>query len=126
MAGKALSKDQKREKQARGLLRGAVDFHIHSAPDVFPRLLSDIEIARQAKRAGMAAVLIKSHVTMTADRAKIAPGGQSVSRLPGNYLNRAGWEPEAHGVERPPRWVPARYGWPTLNALRTRFGIGRN
>jgi len=119
MAGKALSKDQKREKQARGLLRGAVDFHIHSAPDVFPRLLSDIEIARQAKRAGMAAVLIKSHVTMTADRAKIA---QEVSRFPvfgGITLNRQVGGLNALAVESAAK-MGARQVWmPTLHAAHT-------
>lgn len=64
--------DRKLEREARELLRGAVDFHIHTAPDIFPRLLNDIEAARQAKRAGMRAIVIKSHVTITADRARVA------------------------------------------------------
>ncbi|NWF55366.1 MAG: hypothetical protein HXY45_11305 [Syntrophaceae bacterium] len=72
MFGKNAGQDRKREKQARDLLRGAVDFHIHSAPDVYPRILDDIEIARRAKRAGMAGVVLKSHLTITADRAQIA------------------------------------------------------
>jgi hypothetical protein len=62
----------KLEKEARELIRGAVDFHIHTGPDIYPRLLNDIEVARQAKEAGMRAVLIKSHATITADRAQIA------------------------------------------------------
>jgi hypothetical protein len=53
-------------------LEGAIDFHIHTGPDVFPRLLSDIEAAQQAKAAKMKAILLKNHVTCTADRAKIA------------------------------------------------------
>ena len=60
------------EEKARNLLEGAVDFHVHTGPDVFPRIVSDIEVARQAKEWKMRAVLIKSHVTITADRAKIA------------------------------------------------------
>jgi hypothetical protein len=46
--------------------------HIHSAPDVRPRRLDDLEAARQAAGAGMRAILFKSHVTCTADRAVIA------------------------------------------------------
>jgi hypothetical protein len=46
--------------------------HIHAAPDVRARKLNDIELARSAKEAGMAAIVLKSHVTLTADRAKIA------------------------------------------------------
>jgi hypothetical protein len=51
---------------------GLIDAHVHSAPDVRPRKLDDIGVARAAAAAGMRAVLIKSHVTITADRASIA------------------------------------------------------
>ena len=67
------------EKQAREMLRGAIDFHIHTGPDIYPRLMNDIEVARQAKRAGMKAILIKSHATITGDRAQIT---QAVTGLP--------------------------------------------
>lgn len=53
-------------------LHGLIDMHIHSGPDVRPRLLDDIEVVRAAKEVGMRALLIKSHVTLTADRAFIA------------------------------------------------------
>jgi len=53
-------------------LSGFIDVHVHSAPDVRPRSLDDVEVARGAAAAGMAGVLIKSHVTITADRAAIA------------------------------------------------------
>lgn len=69
---KADAGEQKLKKEARELIRGAVDFHIHTGPDIYPRLLNDIEVARQAKRAGMRAILIKSHVTISADRAQVA------------------------------------------------------
>jgi predicted TIM-barrel fold metal-dependent hydrolase len=67
------------EKKAKEMLRGAIDFHIHTGPDIYPRLLNDIEVARQAKRAGMKAILIKSHATITGDRAQIA---QTVAGFP--------------------------------------------
>ena len=67
------------EKQAGKMLQGTIDFHIHTGPDIYPRLLNDIEVARQAKRAGMKAILIKSHATITGDRAQIA---QSVTNFP--------------------------------------------
>jgi hypothetical protein len=53
-------------------LTGTIDLHIHTHPDVQPRLLDDIQVAEAAKRAGMRAILIKSHVVLTADRASIA------------------------------------------------------
>src|SRR5512143_2093378 len=67
------------EKKAKEMLKGAIDFHIHTGPDIYPRLLNDIEVARQAKRAGMKAILIKSHATVTGDRAQIA---QAVTDFP--------------------------------------------
>jgi hypothetical protein len=50
-------------------LEGAVDLHVHSAPDVDKRRFNDLELARSAKDAGMAAVLIKSHQNSTVERA---------------------------------------------------------
>lgn len=57
---------------ARDLLRGAIDVHIHTAPDIVPRLLNDFELAEAAREAGMAAIVLKSHHMLTADRAQIA------------------------------------------------------
>lgn len=54
------------------LLKGIIDIHIHSAPDVRERRLSDIELAREAARVGAKAIVIKSHVVPTMDRAFIA------------------------------------------------------
>jgi hypothetical protein len=45
---------------------------VHSSPDRTPRSIDDIEAAHQAQRAGMAGILLKSHCTITADRATIA------------------------------------------------------
>jgi hypothetical protein len=50
-------------------LDGAVDLHVHSAPDVDPRRYDDIDLAREAARAGMGAILIKSHQNSTVERA---------------------------------------------------------
>ena len=57
---------------ARDLLQGALDLHIHAAPDIVPRLLDDLALARAARDAGMAAIVLKSHHMLTADRAQIA------------------------------------------------------
>ena len=50
-------------------LEGAVDLHVHSAPDVDIRRFNDIELAREAARARMGAILIKSHQNSTVERA---------------------------------------------------------
>jgi hypothetical protein len=60
------------EKRVQRLLEGSIDAHIHSAPDIFPRILNDVELAVLAKQEKMRAILIKSHVVITADRAEIA------------------------------------------------------
>src|SRR6266478_10035360 len=52
-------------------LEGAVDLHVHSSPDVDPRRFDDIELAREAVRAGMSALLIKSHQNSTVERASL-------------------------------------------------------
>ena len=50
-------------------LEGAVDLHVHSAPDVDVRRFNDIELAQEAARAGMGAILVKSHQNSTLERA---------------------------------------------------------
>jgi hypothetical protein len=50
-------------------LEGAADLHVHSSPDVDPRRYDDFDLAREAARAGMSAVLIKSHQNSTVERA---------------------------------------------------------
>lgn len=71
-------------------LRGSIDFHVHSAPDVTARLYDDLELVQRAKTAGMAGIVLKNHVTPTADRAviahKVVPG---IEVYGGVVLNQA-------------------------------------
>lgn len=50
-------------------VEGAIDLHVHSAPDIDRRRYNDIELVREAARARMTAVLIKSHQNSTVERA---------------------------------------------------------
>jgi len=59
------------EPIANGALRGAIDIHLHSAPDSRPRSLDAIEAARQAKAAGMRAIVLKNHYEYTSGLAYI-------------------------------------------------------
>lgn len=52
-------------------LKGIIDMHIHSAPDIRQRKLDDIEIMEAAVERGVRAVVIKSHMVPTADRATL-------------------------------------------------------
>lgn len=53
------------------LLQGAIELHCHSAPSVFARRQDDWELVEDIKAAGMAGVLIKSHESLTSDRATL-------------------------------------------------------
>ena len=53
------------------LMQGAYDLHMHAAPSPFQRQLDDYELLRQADRAGMAGILLKSHYESTAARATL-------------------------------------------------------
>ena len=67
-------------------------------PDSRPRSVDDIEASRLAAEAGMRAILLKNHFTMTADRAAIAMGQvDGLEIFGGLVLNRAvgGINPEA-------------------------------
>lgn len=54
------------------ILQGACDLHVHTNPDVFPRLVDDVEAARGAKAYGFRAIVTKSHQLETASRAHFA------------------------------------------------------
>src|SRR4051794_13052134 len=54
-----------------GLLEGAFDTHIHSAPDVLPRKFNDLELGQRFKARRMAGFVLKSHYICTADRATL-------------------------------------------------------
>lgn len=98
-------------------LHGLIDMHVHTAPDVRERALDDIDAASEAAHAGMSAIVIKSHVTATADRAAIAHRlVPSVRVFGGIALNEAvgGLNPSA--VEAALQ-MDARVVWmPTISA----------
>ena len=59
-------------------LKGAIDFHVHQAPDSVQRAIDADDLARLAKSHGMRALVMKSHREPTASLAflvrKIVPG----------------------------------------------------
>jgi hypothetical protein len=104
------------EKQVMDLLEGAIDIHIHSAPDVYTRVLNDIDLARQAKEARMGAILIKNHFTITADRAQIASDETDFPVFGGIALNLTVGGLNFHAVDNALK-LGAKIVWlPTLHA----------
>ncbi len=53
------------------MMRGIIDLHYHSAPDVKPRKLSDLELMEAGVAIDARAVVIKTHFAPTADRAAL-------------------------------------------------------
>ncbi|MGC9517354.1 MAG: DUF6282 family protein [Methanomicrobiales archaeon] len=60
------------KKLEKNLLKGFVDTHIHTSPDIRPRLLNDMEAASEAKSEKMEAIIIKCHAESTVGRAQMA------------------------------------------------------
>jgi hypothetical protein len=52
-------------------LEGVIDLHVHAAPDVRPRCVTDLALAWEAAGRGMRGFLLKSHYGETAGRAAI-------------------------------------------------------
>ncbi|MGO9961756.1 MAG: DUF6282 family protein [Solirubrobacteraceae bacterium] len=105
-------------ERARELVRGGFDTHVHIAPDVVPRAIDDLSLARRFRELGMAGFVLKSHYGSTAERASVVcaavPG---VLALGAVSLNRAvgGLNPLA--VEIAAR-EGARIVWlPTVDAV---------
>lgn len=99
---------------------GAFDLHVHTAPDVYPRSVDDDELLADAAAAGMRGILLKSHHTLTADRAalavKAAGERNGVRVLGGLVLNRSvgGLNPVA--VETAVEFGARQIWLPTLHA----------
>src|ERR671934_481110 len=95
---------------------GVIDFHVHSHPDVFGRSMDDLDVAQLAKARGMRGIVLKNHVSTTADRAalvmKVVPG---IEVFGGIVLNNAvgginpsavEWMHRVHGSRGKVVWLP--------------------
>jgi hypothetical protein len=106
------------EKQVMDLLEGAIDMHIHAAPDVYPRILNDVELALQAKEMGMRAIVIKNHFVITADRAQIASAVANFPVFGGIALNLQVGGLNRHAVDTALK-LGAKIVWlPTLHSRK--------
>jgi len=79
-------------------IKGACDLHIHAAPDIFPRLADDVEMAEVCREAGMRAIVFKCHADTTVSRAwhtsRAVPGIKALGGVVLN-LNVGGINPAA-------------------------------
>ena len=71
-------------------MHGAIDVHVHSEPDLFPRIADDVGVCRHAAELGLRAIVLKCHSERTTSRAfltqQLVPG---ITVLGGIVLNRA-------------------------------------
>ncbi|MHB1164127.1 MAG: DUF6282 family protein [Candidatus Nanopelagicales bacterium] len=104
------------DEVSRSLLRGAIDMHIHSGPDIFPRSVNAVEAAAQAKEAGMDAIVLKSHSTDTAARAELAEALTGMSVTGGVALNYSVGGLNPHAVLETVRQGGRVVWFPTLCA----------
>lgn len=58
-------------ERARELVRGAYDTHVHIAPDLVRRRITDVQLARRCRELGLAGFVLKSHYGSTAARAAV-------------------------------------------------------
>lgn len=67
------------------LLQGAWDLHIHCGPDIIPRSVTGLEMARRAERCGMRGFAIKAHYGCTCQQAalvnELVPACRAVGTL---------------------------------------------
>lgn len=105
-------------ERARALLRGAFDMHVHVAPDVVPRLIDDVSLARRFAELGLAGFQLKSHYSSTAERAAVVraavPGVEVLGAI---TLNRAVGGMNAVAVEIAAREGARTVWFPTVDSV---------
>jgi hypothetical protein len=97
-------------------LEGSIDIHIHSAPDVYPRLLNDVELALSAKENGMRAILVKNHYSETAGRARLASDVAGFPVFGGIALNLTSGGMNKHAVRMALKMGAKEVWMPTVHA----------
>ena len=72
------------------LVQGAIDLHVHAGPDIVSRKYTDVQLARQYQKAGMAGFVSKCHHGDTSARvAAVSEVFPSVKVYGGIVLNSA-------------------------------------
>ena len=106
---------------------GPYDLHVHSSPDLFPRVADDVKMVADCAVQGFAGVVMKNHFESTASRAQLAARTAGAMKVYGGLvLNRyvGGVNPAAVDVALR---MGARIVWmPTLDSAchRAAFGFG--
>ena len=114
-----------RDSHGSSVLNGVIDIHIHTAPDIKPRLESDIEAAINSKKELMQAIVLKSHCEPTSGRAKIASEITGFPVFGGDVLNESVGGLNLEAV-RTCAAMEGKFIWfPTTSVSTVEFDIGR-
>jgi len=110
--------------RARELVRGAVDYHVHIAPDFAERRITDVQLARRCLELGLGGFGLKSHYTPTHERAAVVreavPG---VTVLGSITLNRAVGGLNALAVEVAARQGARLVWFPTVSSVNEQHEV---
>lgn len=68
-------------------LEGFIDTHLHTSPDVKPRILNDVQAAFMASKEKMGGIILKSHIESTAGRARLTEMVTGMKVIGGLTLN---------------------------------------
>jgi hypothetical protein len=107
------------------LLKGAVDSHVHSFPDVIDRKVDDLTLVEQARVAGIGGLVLKCHHGSTVERAWLLNRIQGEVRVIGGIvLNHAvgGLNPRA--VEAALKMGATQVWMPTKSAANHQRHLG--
>ena len=110
--------------RARELVRGGYDMHVHIAPDVVERKITDVALAGRCAELGLAGFQLKSHYTSTAERARaVAEVSGGVRVLGAITLNRAVGGLNALAVEIAAREGARTVWFPTVNSVNEQHEV---
>ncbi len=110
----------------REFIKGAYDLHVHSSPDIVPRKKNDIELAREAKDAGMRGILIKNHYVETSSRAALVKEVvNDISVYGGIVLNLSIGGLNPYAVEISLKLGAKEVWMPTVDSLNHRCKSGK-
>jgi Family of unknown function (DUF6282) len=110
--------------RARELVRGSYDMHVHIAPDVVERRISDVQLAERCRELGLAGFQRKSHYSSTAERARsVAEAVPGIRVLGAITLNRSvgGLNPVA--VEIAAREGARSVWFPTVSSVNEQHEV---
>src|ERR1700728_452248 len=111
-------------EHARGLVRGAYDMHVHVAPDVVERRISDVALAERCRTLGLGGFQLKSHYSSTAERARsVSEAVPGVRVLGAITLNRSVGGLNALAVEIAAREGARSVWFPTVSSVNEQHEV---